>query len=267
MRKIWVRLRSCPLTAKCTHMEDIMFAHKKMQVAFVLATVSLSLPTFADAPSEGYHVAYKDISKEVLRNTIGILTINSRAGKEATLQTYAREAGQYVPAALLEAADTTPISSFGYHPPVDSGTIENYRYPIIEATDSYVRIVYDPVKNLSGWINLIETGKRFSTSVTMLHDLEALKSFSIDIFSFTESGKRKFYKFPGTPDNHFLVEKSDISYWFLTVMDMRKGYLQLGKPRFNDSTLELEGVDPIGWIRIRDDQGLLTFWIMLVDMC
>lgn len=267
MRKIWVRLRSCPLTAKCTHMEDIMFAHKKMQVAFVLATVSLSLPTFADAPSEGYHVAYKDISKEVLRNTIGILTINSRAGKEATLQTYAQKAGQYVPAALLKAADTIPISSFGYHPTIDSEAIGNYRYPIIERTDMYVRIVYDPVKNLSAWINLAEAEKHFSTYVTMLHDLETLKSFSIDIFSFTESGKRKFYKFPGKPNNYFIVEKSDTSYGSLTVMDMRKGYLQLGKPRFNDSTFELEDVDPIGWIRIRDDQGLLTFWIMLVDMC
>ncbi len=34
----------------------------------------------------------------------------------------------------------------------------------------------------------------------MLHDLETLKSFFIDIFYFTESGKRKFYKSPGERD-------------------------------------------------------------------
>lgn len=155
MREIWERPHSFALPFKCTHMEDIMFAHKKMQVVMVFAT-GISLPAFADAPGEAYHVAYKDSAKKVWQNTIGILTINSRAGKQATLQTYAREAEQFAPAALLRAADTIRISSFGYHPPIDSGAIENYRYPIIERSDSYVRIVYNSVKNFSAWINLAE---------------------------------------------------------------------------------------------------------------
>lgn len=244
-----------------------MFAQKKMQAAIILATGLLCLPTFADAPGEAFHVAYQDISREVLRRTIGILTINSRARQESTLQTYSGEAGQLVPAALLQIAQTTPISNFGYHPPHDSGSFENYRYPIVEKAGSHVKFVYNPVKNLSAWIDLAETEKHFSTSVTMLHDLNALRPFFIDIFHFTENRKRKFYRHPGKPDDFFIVEESRIPYGLLKVMDMREGYLQLGKPHFNDSTFEIESIEPVGWIRMRDDSGQITFWVRDEDLC
>jgi len=148
-----------------------------------------------------------------------------------------------------------------------SKEIENYRYPIIETIAPHARIVYDPVKNLSAWIDLSETEKDFSTTVTLLNELNESQSFYVDIFCFTESGRRKIYKSPAKDAEYFIASKSDRRYELLKVMELGNGFLKLGKPRFKPDSLEMEGVDPIGWVRIRDDQGQLIFWIKYVDMC
>jgi len=242
-----------------------MFNRRNMQAAFILSSVVFFIfPLFAEAPSEKYHVAYPSISKEVLQNAIGILTINPGEKMGDTLRTYLRQAHTFVPFTHLDVLKTTPVSCFGYHNPKE---IENYRYPIIEMIGQYARIVYDPVKNLSGWIDLNETKKDFSTTITLLNELNESLRYYIDIFYFTESGRRKIYKSPAKDAEHFIAAKSDRRYGFLKVMELGEGFVKLGKLRFNFESHELEGVDPIGWVRIRDDQGQLTFWIQDVDMC
>ena len=94
-----------------------MFARKKVQAVLILAIGFMSIPSFADAPYEKYHVPYKDISREVLQNTIGVLTINTGAKKGTTLRIYLRLADRFVPDSLLDISKTIPVSNFGYHPP------------------------------------------------------------------------------------------------------------------------------------------------------
>jgi len=245
-----------------------MFARKKVPGAFILTSGFLFiLPTFADAPSEKYHVAYRDISTEVLQNTIGILTINPGAKKGTSLRIYLRQADRFVPDSLLKVLETTPISNFGYHNPEGTSKIENYRYPIIEMIGRHARIVYDPVKNLSAWIDLDEMEKDFFTTVTLLNALNESLPYYVDIFCFTESSRRKIYKSPAKGAEYFIAAKSDRRYGLLKVMEIGEGFVKVGNPRFNSESFELEGVDPIGWMRIRDDQGRLTFWINDADGC
>jgi len=255
------------VAAQNNDVEKMMIGSGKMQMALMFVGGVLCLSAFAETPYEKYHVAYKKISREVLRNTVGILTISSGAQKGTTLRTYLWVADQFIPAAEIKVIETTPISSFGDHAASDSTSIAKYRYPIIETIDPYARIVYDPVNDRSAWINLDETKKLFSSvTVTRLNELSASLPLYVDIFCFTNSGRRKVYKSPRADDGYFIVARSEERYGRLKVMELGEGYLKLGQPRFNQTSFELEAVDPVGWIRIRDDQGQLTFWLKSVEV-
>jgi hypothetical protein len=52
----------------------------------------------------------------------------------------------------------------------------------------------------------------------------------------------------------------------LKVIEIGEEFMKLGKPRFDNDSQEV-GMDQVGWIRIRDDEGCLTFWIKMVDLC
>jgi hypothetical protein len=108
-------------------------------------------------------------------------------------------ADRFVADSSMKVAETTPLSSFGYHGDATIKLEDSYRYPIIETVGSHARIVYDPVKNLSAWINLEETERDFHTKVTLINDLNALSKYYIDIYGFTKSGRRKIYKSPQSP--------------------------------------------------------------------
>lgn len=241
-----------------------MFAHKRLHMILIFAISILSFPVFADAPTEKYHVTYTSIAKDVLKNTIGILTINSGTRGGTALRVYTRMADRFVADSSMKVEETTPLSSFGYHGDASIKLIENYRYPIIETIGSHARIVYDPVKSLSAWINLEETEHDFYTKVTLLSDLDALSKYYVDIHGFTKSGRRKIYESPEKDAQYAIVAKSSTS--LLKVIEIGEEFVKLGKPRFNNDWQE-EGIDPVGWIRIRDDEGKLTFWLTFFDNC
>lgn len=241
---------------------------KNIGKIIIVSGISLlfSLSLFADAPYEKYHVAYEDISKDVLKNTIGILTINSGIKKGTELKTYSRNENHFTYRTSLLVKETIPISNFGYHPPIDELNIENYRYPIVAKFDQYLCIVYDPIKNLTTWVNIKEIEENFSTSIVMVDSIKTPSLFFVNIFYFTKTGKRKLYQEPQNDAKFTIISKNESKYHLLKIIEQRKDFVKIGVVHVDFDTYK-ESIEPIGWVRIRDDQGRLMFWIADVDFC
>ncbi|MEO0097430.1 MAG: hypothetical protein ABIK78_04975 [candidate division WOR-3 bacterium] len=235
---------------------------------FVLGLIILiySLPLFADAPYEKYHIEYKDISKDVLKNTIGILTINSGIKKGTKLKGYFKKGKKFIYEKTLKVKKTIPISNFGFHPPIDELYIENYRYPIVDKFEQFLCIVYDPIRNLKIWVNIKEIEKNFYTDILMVDSIPIPNNFFINIFYFTENGKRKVYKEPKNDADFIIISKDEYKYSLFKIIGQKDEFIKIGIFHFNYDTNE-EWIEPLGWIKIRDKYGRLMFWIKYVDLC
>lgn len=236
---------------------------KKVIISIIILYCS---PLYADAPYEQYHVAYEDISKDVLKNTMGILTINSGIKKGAELKTYLKSGKKFTFNRILKVKETIPISNFGYHPPIEELDIENYRYPIVDKSDRYLQIVYDPKKNLKAWVNIKEVEENFYSTIVMLDNIKIPSNFFVDIFYFTKTGRRKIYNDAKKNADFTIISRDDYRDTLLRIMEQKNGFIKIGIVHVNFDTYE-EFIEPIGWIKVRDDRGLLTIWIKYVDLC
>jgi hypothetical protein len=141
---------------------------------------------FADAPYERYHVAYKDISKDVLKNTIGILTLISDIQKGADLKVYLRSGNKFAFDKILKVKETLPISNFGYEPGLEDLNIQNYRYPVVSKSDHYLCIVYDPKKNLQAWVDTEAAKEDFYLDLVLIDSILTPSELFVDVFYFTK---------------------------------------------------------------------------------
>ena len=241
---------------------------RSINKVIIIIAISLSylLPLFADAPYEKFHVPYNDQLRTVLKNTIGILTIINFKTREKELKTYLKTKEDFTYDKSLKIRDETiPVSNCGYHPPIFESSISNYRYPIVEEFGEYLRIAYDPINNLKVWVNRKEVEENFHTSVVMLDSIKTPLPDFVDIFYFTKSGKRKLYKEPKKDAEFTVISEDKYKYTLLKIIDQENGFVKMGIYHFvyqGESTIE-----PIGWIRLRDDQGALMIWIKGVDLC
>lgn len=239
-------------------------------IGICVVSILLLSSVFADAPYEKFHISCKDISKEVLRDAIGILTVYSDKRKPKELKAYSKQGDQFVFGGILKLKEAIPISSFGYHycpplPPLDcdSLNIRTHRYPIVASFDRYLCVASHPVKNLRVWINVEDLKEDFKVSILMLEEINSWDGF-IDIFCFTESKRRKVYREPKRDSDYFIISpKGEL---LLKAIEQKDGFIKIGRVDVDFDTYE-ESIEPIGWIRIRDDEGRLMIWIEDVDLC
>jgi hypothetical protein len=230
-----------------------------------IASIFCALPLLADAPYERYHVSYKDISEDILKETIGILTINSGVKKGKKVRTYLRTEDKFTFDKVLKIEETTPVSNYGYQPPIDELGIENYRFPVVAKVDQYLCIVYEPKKNLRGWINLGEMEQDFYTDLVILDSIPVPSEFFVDIFYFTDDGIREIYK--DIDKAAVTISKELFEGSLLKVTDQKNGFIKIEGPAFINHDIGKGQIELSGWIRIRDDRGNLTIWIIDVDQC
>lgn len=242
---------------------------RKINTCMIAVVISLlcSQPLFADGPYETYHVAIDDISKDVLKNSIGILTINAGIKKGMELKTFVRDEEQFTYVKNLKVrGETTPISNFGLRPPIDTSYISNYRYPIVGKVNHYLCIVYDPKRNIKAWVNKNAIEENFSgVSVIIIDSLKTPSSFFVDIFYFTKSGRRKLYQESKNDADFIVISKDEHKYSLLRIIEQKNGFVRIGIA-YVDYSAGQESIEPIGWIRIRNNQGMLMIWVKYVDL-
>ena len=221
---------------------------------------------FADAPYEEYHVAYKDISKDVLKNTIGILTINSGVKEGTNLKTYLISGNKFTFNKILKVKETIPVSNFGYHSGIEELDIDNYRYPVVSQSDNYLCIVYDPKKNSQAWIDTEEAKQDFYFDLVMIDSMPTPFELFVDVFNFTEDGKREIYTEPKKDAPGITISKELFEQSLLKVTDQKNGFIKIEGPAFVSHDIGKGHIELSGWIRIRDDEGNLIIWIKNVDV-
>ncbi len=243
--------------------------HSKRELLSLLAiliSAAASIPLFADAPSEHFHVKYEEIAPRVLRDAIGILTINSRAKAGQEIQTYELEGKEFKAGRKLKIkTETKPVSNFGY---VWAEQIEDYRYPIVTRQERFYCIVSDPVTDLRVWINLDDLKPSFTYGVVMIDTFTPGHGAMtpINIFHFTQSGRRKLYAQPDAQATFSIVSNQDYPYRRFYVQEQQGNFIKVAWAIHDHASDSLK-IEALGWIKIRDKVGRLTFWFEMYDDC
>jgi len=223
-------------------------------------------PASADAPYETFNVKYREIAPSVLRDTTGVVTINADFSwengysvKDVELKAYDKVVGSFVASeAISLQKQTLALSSFGY-----SG-IGSYRFPMTEEEGDYCRIVIDPKSDRRIWINTQIQAKGLENGVDKTH-FDGLKNLvAVDLFVFTDSGKKKLYAEPNRESSFVVVDSK--KHEFLLAAEVKNGFVRL----VSEEAITLQSKDgkenstprTLGWARIRDNEGLLTLWIV-----
>ena len=99
----------------------------------------------------------------------------------------------------------------------------------------------------------------------MLDSIKTPSPFFVDIFYFTKSGKRKLYKEPKKDADFIIISKNESRYSLLKIIEQKNGFIKLGSFHLDYAT-DKTTIEPIGWTRMRDNQGMLIIWIKYVDL-
>ncbi len=125
-----------------------------------------SILLFGDAPVERYHVTYSPGLRHTLKETTGILTINSGVKGGREIETYYKNDKDFKLSETLNVIkETTPISNFGWQPILSDSLVTNYRYTVTAEDGDYLEIVYDAKNGSKTWVNTKELEK---TSISQL---------------------------------------------------------------------------------------------------
>ncbi len=223
----------------------------------------------SDQAYEKFHVPYSDGLAPVLKKTTGVLTINSypegmKRGTE--LRIYAKKGKSFSYLRTLKVfEETIPVSNCGYESWVERRIIQYFRYPIIDRSGKFLRICYNPVRFLEGWVDLEEVQQEFETSIINLDSIQTPSSFFIDIFHFSPEGRCKVYSRLDANSDFTLLSKDNPKYFVFRILELKGEYAKIA------AVLGMgNGEEPretLGWIRLRDKRGALAIWIMCADLC
>lgn len=244
-----------------------MFKHTKASVfsaAFCFFFGSSS-PHFylMEAPTEIFYVSYEEISKDVLKSTIGVLTLNSGVKGGTTLRIYEPQGSNFVYTKTLNLkAETIPVSNFGYASDSSKEEISNFRYPILQRNGELLQIVIDPVTNSKAWIVLDEAAKDYYPEVALVDSLKLHSLYIVDIFHFAKNGVREFYMNPSQDSIIATLHAGEIKYSHNKLLEQNKDYLKVWSYNMDFKGKEHELT---GWIKVRDNQGRLSIWLKYAD--
>ncbi len=161
-------------------------------ILFVLTMNALN----ADAPYERYYMEFSDSLKVILKQTKGILTVNSRESGCDTFTLFEENGGNFKKIKKIDVLnESVPISNFGYEQPIQKNYVTAYRFAVISKNDRYVQVIYNIRKNLSAWLSFEELNKKYSIMLIIFDEnVNLTKALNfVSIYRFTLSGKRKVY--------------------------------------------------------------------------
>lgn len=238
--------------------------NKYLHTLFITTILITNL--FSAAPVERYHVEPKELDKDILKNTIGILTLNSGIKRGLEFNSYRFENNSYDINKIISVSETIPISNFGYFSLVDTILfVQNYRYPILTVNTNYYEIVYDVKNDKRTWVNINNVENSFHTSLFYYDKIETYKRIYFDIFTFN-FGDRKVYSEPDINSDYQVLQKADFDGKAIKVLEQDNEFLKIGivKPEYDKEFNFL--IEPIGWINIRDKDNNITIWIKMIDL-
>lgn len=215
------------------------------------------------------------LPKNVLVDTIGLAVLNAELTEDSTLLpqpaqkitrflSYDRKGDQFVPAKEIPVAKTLPVGVGGY-----GGWV---KYLVTAWQGEYLQIITDPYKNLRTWIR---PDKAKGDYAIIFADLinsnsaiikSAIMEEEIDIFLL--SAETKLYAEPRPGSKFKVLRKANFHDKEYYPIAFTKDYIQVGlremDPNDPHHVITVDG-EPLGWIKMRDDQGRIAFHLFMAS--
>jgi hypothetical protein len=209
----------------------------------------------ADGAPEEFYQPRTDIRDDALRNVIGVATVGMGPEPRGELPVYQPDAeGEFELVGSLKLDETRAVS--GWDGEVDSVR----RFPVLEKRGEFLLAVTDVCSNERVWIR--EHEWRGPEDFVIYNELEtAFVGSGVDVISISRAEEAALYRAP-SPDAREGSTGMEPPLDALRVMRVQGDFAQVGLFR----GLE-EDPEPVGWVRIRDDHGLLMAWPVMTDDC
>ncbi len=231
--------------------------------AFVLLA---ALPARADLPHETFYLTREEISDEALRGVIGIASIHvmvepgKRPAGKLPLFTLSR--GDFEPDGALALAELRAISGWDW-------AFESLRkVPVLERQGEHLRVVIDARTNEQAWIRQAEVSPQGPGVEFLSFDDPDWEWSGVELFFLAPEGRTRLYgaarpsarSYPLSVD--FPARKHGQPVYDLRILRVHGDFIQLGEL----INLE-EPLDPVGWVPLVDETGLLLVWPVYAPMC
>ena len=245
-------------------MKTHTFLMKRLSVLAIAVLVVASVAS-ADAPTEVQLVEPSDLPDSILIQVIAIANIDQEPGTSSAIPRFTQHESDFTQVGYLNLCGCVPFSRygwFGYDGDVHSTPIGGVaRFPVIEASGRYIRIVTNPHLNSSEWVERPQERTSWRSGLVWTDSLTNSPVW-LDPFFLPGKDSVVVYDSPGgkpcgllakngTPGALRAVEQIGD---FVKVEAVVLGYF--------DAT---PTVSPVGWIRVRDPKGHLLVWLR--DFC
>lgn len=208
--------------------------------------------SYADCGDETWVIPPKEIDPAVLSKMTAVATLTAENPAFTQLSVYELKGGKFVAIAKVPVTKVMGVS----HAPTcrpPNNPLDGLRIPVFEINGPYVRAALNAKYDSSIWIRPDEFGSQHTVLISSLPK---------HIYVRTDLGQDgeglSVYQKPVIEEPHTILPKG---YGILGVMQQSGDFIQVGLP-YGEG-----GLRPIGWIRIRDENGRLVVWPWHYDSC
>lgn len=233
--------------------------------ALSLFLLLAALPARADLPHEAIYLPREEISDEALRHVIGIAFITTMTGPDekpsGELMSYRPEGDAFEPDGKLVIQELRAISGWEYD-------LQSMRkLPVVERRGHYLHVVIDAHTNERAWISEIQESESGPDVEFLAFDSKQWAWSGVDLYSLAPQGQTRLFLAPRLDARSYQLspvypprrngERVDAR-----IMQIRGNFLQLGDMVDLDQPLQ-----PLGWVPLTDENGLLLLWPVFAPMC
>lgn len=234
---------------------------KNRFIFFTLFLITYS-PIFANVPNEKFFIN-NNLPREFLKRTIGILTINSGVKRNITIDIYNDD---FLKTNTLNLRDNSqPISNFGYHLSEDT-LISNFRYLVIDENVKFLKIVYDHNSKKYAWVCKKQIEENFYSKMKYINDLKTNYGEFLSLFELTSTDFRKIYNLPTDDSDFEFINRNDCSNKLIKILGQKNEFFKIAIVN-EDCDNSIVIIKELGWIKLKDDTGVLNIWIVNEDLC
>lgn len=253
----------------------------KILPVFIFMILAISFRGHADSPDETYFLERKQIPDSFLREAQAVLTLaildpkayaayyqKTEVKSKPYISVFQKGKNGFAKLGLLNETEIMTPTGGEY------GPAKWYRFPVIGGRETYLEIIYNLPENKRCWVNLAELEHSLSGEKPVLEWFTtrhaSKKHVSVDIFYLARNNEITLCNGPGlkypcrtaTPRSEIVQSHGTYDAAAFILLERRNGFGRLGKSRGADSPPM-----PIGWIRLRDENGLLMVWPIISPGC
>jgi hypothetical protein len=223
-------------------------------------------PARADLPSETIYLSRAEISDESLRGVIGIAFISSMTGPDQQLSGeiphFQPDGEDFEQEGTLPLKDLRAISGWDY----DLQSLR--KFPVVERRGHYLHVVVDVRTNERAWISDIQEAETGPEVEYLGFDSKQWEYQGIELYHFAPKAQTRLYTAPRadarfhplSPD--YPPRRKGEYAQDVRIIKTKGNFIQIGDTLSLDQPLE-----PLGWLPISDENGLLLIWPMYAPMC